>query len=832
MKISLSWLKRYIDVDLSVDQLVDALPMLGLEVDEVETVGLPPLNNIVVGEILTREPHPDADRLGVCTVDVGDGAPARQIVCGASNYSIGDRVPVALPGARLPGDFKIKRSKLRGVVSEGMMCSARELGLGDDHAGLLILEQRPELGTPINDVFSDSDTVLTLEVTANRGDCLSYFGVANEIAARFSGEVTRPDLQAKLTFEAEPAKDFPLEAVVIETPDCPMYSVCAIRNVRIGPSPDWLQRDLRAIGLRPINNVVDITNWVLYETGQPLHAFDLAKIGGNRIVVRQATEGEEITTLDGKRRSLSASTMVIADAQRPLVVAGVMGCEEAGVTESTTDIILESAWFRPHSVRATARRLGLHSDSSNRFARDVDPAGVLLAAQRAVDLILELASGTLVERGVCVGKPPRGDARIEVTANFIRSRCGFPVENHEMVEVFLRLGFGVKSRQSEVIPLPVDRGEPDPLACGTVFNVTVPSRRGEVTRPIDLVEEFVRMYGTERIPEATVAVQGLFRDDDAMATFQRDATALLIHSRMVECCHYSLRKADEVEALMGVEGAAVLALDNPLTADLSHLRPSLLPGLLDAWRLNRNQGNEVYGLFESGRVFRPNEKQLFELFAVAGVIPMSDAQGWLERAQPDFFHVKGLAARLAALAGIDAESLDYSLLDDDPLWQPGHAAAAACWVKDGYMLKLGTLNLNTLKRWDIDDGSAVGFELMVLPGFFERALTAPRYAAFSSFPPSTKDLALVVPRDEAAETVRRRLDAVSRKAANELGVDVEAVTVFDIYAGKGVEAGLKSLAFNLVFRAADRTLAEEQITPIFNSIQQLIESESSYRVRR
>ncbi len=832
MKISLSWLKRYIDIDLSVDELVDALPMLGLEVDEVETIGLPQFDNIVVGEILTREPHPDADRLGVCTVDVGDGGAVRQIVCGATNYSIGDRVPVALPGARLPGDFKIKRSKLRGVVSEGMMCSARELGLGDDHHGLLILEQRPEIGTPINTVFPDSDTVLTLEVTANRGDCLSYLGVAREIAARFSGTVRAVEPKADLEFEPEPGKDFPLEAVVIDSPDCPLYSACAIRNVKVGPSPDWLQRDLRAMGLRPINNIVDITNWVLFETGQPLHAFDLAKIQGKRLVVRQAVEGEQITTLDGKRRSLSASTMVIADAAQPLVVAGVMGCEDAGVTESTTDIILEAAWFRPHSVRATARRLGLHSDSSNRFARDVDPAGVLPAARRAVDLILEFASGSLVEPGVCVGRPPRGDARIEVTANFIRSRCGFPVENHEMVEVFLRLGFGVKSRQSEVIPQPIDQGEPDPLACGTVFDVTVPSRRSEVTRPIDLVEEFVRMYGTDRIPEAGVTMRGLLREDDAMAIFQRDAIALLVASRLVECCHYSLRKADELEAIMGAKRAAQLALDNPLTADLSHLRPSLMPGLLDAWRLNRNQGNTVYGFFETGRIFRPNEAEVFELFSVAGLIPLSDAGEWLERPQPDFFLVKGLVERLAGLAGIDVAKLNYSLVDDDALWEPTHAAHAACWVKNGYMLKLGMVNLQTLKRWDIDAGCAVGFELMALPALFEKAVQSPRYTPFSSYPPSTKDLALVVPAAAAAEDVRRQLATACEEAAKKDDIAVEAVRLFDIYTGKGIDEGKKSLAFSLVFRAADRTLAEEQIAPLFQAIQKQIESETDYRVRR
>jgi len=318
---------------------------------------------------LTSVQHPNADKLSGCTVNTAPNEPPRQIVCGAKNYKVGDRVPVALPGASLPGDFKIKRSKLRGVESDGMMCSARELGLGEDHAGLLILESRPEIGTPINNLFPEPDAVFTLELTANRGDCWSHLGVARELAALYGQHLQPPAPQSAPAAQVEPGAGHLLTALAVTSADCPYYTAFAVRGVKIGPSPAWLKRDLESVGLRAINNVVDVTNWVMLEFGQPLHAFDAKKIRGAKIIVRPASAGEKIMTLDGRERALDPSVLVIADAERPLVVAGVMGSVDAEVDGGTTDIVLESAWFAPAAIRRATRLLGLHTDSSQRFAR-------------------------------------------------------------------------------------------------------------------------------------------------------------------------------------------------------------------------------------------------------------------------------------------------------------------------------------------------------------------------------------------------------------------------------------------------------------------------------
>lgn len=796
MKISLKWLKNYVDLDVSAEQLADDLPMIGLEVESVESTGLPPFENLVVGEILSREQHPDADRLGVCMVEVGKGEP-QQIVCGASNYQVGDRVPVALPGCVLPGDFKIKASKLRGVPSNGMMCSAKELGMGEDHSGLLILEQRPAIGTPINEVFPGGDTVIELELTANRGDCLSHIGVAREIAALYAKELRLPKVK-----QHPGTGEGLISAVEVETPDCPLYTATGIKGVKIAPSPEWLQDALKSIGLRPINNVVDVTNYVLMETGQPLHAFDAQKIRGGKLVVRAAAEGEQIVTLDGHTRKLSAGMMVIADAERPLVVAGVMGSLDAEVDTDTTDLVLESAWFRPGSIRATSRALNLFSDSSHRFSRDVDPVGVDFAARRAIDLIVQVAGGEVVGPGLTVGQPPRGDRTITITPDYVRRVCGFEVEDAAIAGIFTRLGFTVDTSAYQ-------------------WSVRVPSFRPEVDRPIDLVEEFIRLHGTPQIPEAPVKVTGLTREDDALAVFNRRAVQKLAGENFAECSHYTLTDGATLAKWFGPERAEVLRLDNPLTSEQSHLRPSLIPGLLDALRLNVNNGNHPARLCETGRVFRTVEGKLWELASVAFVIAVDDGRRrWREREAPDFFTAKKLIGELASLAGIKPAKLAYALTgDDEPLWQAGHAAHAACWKKTGYKSFAGLISVDALKDWDLDSLVLAG-ELILLPEFLaKKADKAVRLSPFSSFPPVTRDLALVVDAATTAESVRRDLLKAANKAVGGKFA-CEEVEAFDLYAGQGLPAGKKSLAFAIAFRAPDRTLTDKEVGAAFDALQE------------
>lgn len=805
MKISLNWLKRYVDLTASAQEIAEVLPMLGLEVESVRQVGLPPIENLVVGEVLSREQHPNADRLGVCQVKVHPDQDPIQIVCGASNYKVGDRVPVALVGCVLPGDFKIKKSKLRGVESNGMMCSARELGLGEDHSGLMILEGCPEVGTPMNQVITDNDTIFELELTANRGDCLSHVGVARELAAYYGLKLKLPEVPVR-----EGSGEGLLADVSIETDTCALYIALSIRGVKVGPSPEWLKKALESVGLRSINNVVDVTNFVMLEGGQPLHAFDAAKIRGRKLIVRNAGAGETITTLDGKVRNLDAGMAVIADAERPLVIAGVMGSVDAEVDDSTVDVVLESAWFLPGSVRQTTRKLNLHTDSSHRFTRDVDPGKVLFWSRRALELILEVAGGEVVGPVIERGKAPREDRTITLSPNYVREVCGFDVSDETIRDIYVRLGFDVDTQSV---------GE---------WRVTVPSFRSEVDRPIDLVEEFIRFHGTANIPESIVQGPGLSREDDPLSVYNRKATDYLVGQHFNECYHYSLMDGTVIDRWYQADMAEYLKLANPLTSEQSHLRLSLLPGLLESLRNNLNNENPVERLFEVGRVFREAEGELWELASVAFVVVVdSEERHWRTRSVPDFYTARNWLAHLAALAGIEA--LDFALVDPSRLcWQPGHAATASCWFKNGYMANAGLINMALLKEMDIE-GRVLAGELFFKPEILKKKRKVTRFQAFSSFPPTIKDLALVVDEGIPAETVRRDLETVSREQAGG-AFAVEQVKLFDLYQGKGLPEGKKSLTFSLQFRSPERTLSDKETKPVFDGIQKAIQ-EKGYAIR-
>ena len=815
MRVSLSWLKKYVNPGaVTPEELKRALPMIGHEVESVELKGLIPLPQVVVGEILTSAQHPNADKLSVCTVKTSLTEPPRQIVCGAKNYKVGDRVPVALPGAKLPGDFTIKRSKLRGVESEGMMCSAKELGLGDDHGGLMILETRPEIGTPINNLFPEPDAVFTLELTANRGDCWSHVGIARELAALYGQPLQVPAPKCSPEVKTAPGPGHLLTALQVTSPDCPYYIAAAVRGVKIGPSPAWLKRDLEAVGLRAINNVVDATNYVMLELGQPLHAFDAKKIRGAEIIVRAANAGEKITTLDGKERALDPSILVIADAERPLVVAGVMGSIDAEVDANTTDIVLESAWFTPAAIRRATRLLGLHTDSSHRFARDVDPAGVILEARRALDLILEIAGGELVPHVAVHGAPPRGGNVIEITPDFVRERLGFVVSDAEIHGVFERLGFSVQSG-----------------AAGAPWRVSVPSARGEVARPIDLVEEFLRIHGTDKIPATAVTLAGTDREDDAQGTFALRAAEFLAARQFAECVHYTLRDHAELPKWQSDSQAATLALANPLTSEMGVLRPTLVTGLVEALRRNADHGNGLPRLAECGRVFRENDGVLHELEAVAFVVPGETGdRSWKQAPAPGFYSVKSLVAQLAAhLLGVDPTALDFQPIGSRPLWQSGHASESGCWVKNGFQIKCGLISPVLTKEKGLDCFVFAG-ELLVRPDFLAKVKTRGRFAPFSSYPPTTRDLALVVDDTASAESVRREVEAAARAAVG-TAFAVESVSLFDLYTGTGLPTGKKSLAFALRFRSLDRTLKDDEVNAVFTAIQQTLTADRKYSVR-
>lgn len=816
MKISLNWLKHYVDLNQTLAEIEEALTQIGFEVEGVEKKGLTPSKNIVVGEVLSRKPHPNADRLSVCQVRVGLEDDKREIVCGASNYKVGDRIPVALVGAVLPGNFKIKRTQLRGVTSEGMMCSARELGLGDDAAGLMILDQRPSIGTPIHNLFPTNDVIFDIEVTPNRPDCLSHIGIARELAAYFGFDCCYPEVKASANPTQDQDTDPLLKKVVVEeTDDCPHYTAYGICKVTVGPSPDWLRTAVESVGLRSINNVVDVTNFVLMELGQPLHAFDTAKIRNRTLVVRRAHKGEKVQTLDDKQRTLSNRMLVIADAERPLVIAGLMGSTEAEVKESTKDIILEAAYFNPLSIRQTSRDLTLSTDSSYRFERGVDLKGVAFAALRAIDLILQVAGGEFCGPVFKVGELPEIEREIETTPEFIRKRCGFGPDNQAIRAILESLELNIQ----------VDHNEED----NEVWKVGIPSFREDLERPIDLVEEFLRIYGTAKIPTAPVIIKGVHREDDRLSIYGTKATESLVGQRFHQCIHYSLRTETEVKDWLDGSNPEKLALSNPLSSDQSHLRPSLLPGLLDTLKLNQDHKTGGDRLFEVGRTFRTHEDKIIELVSIGLIaVQVPETASWLTREPLDFYTVKSIGLELLSMAGIHSSQIDFQPSQSPNVWQEGHAARAGNFI-DGFEIRLGLLNPSILKPWKISNG-ILAIDLVWLPEYLQQERPIPRFSPFSHFPSVNKDLALVVDKSVLASQVCRDLETIARSASKG-SFEVESVKIFDVYTGKSLPEEKKSLALTLEFRALDRTLKDREVNRVLECIQKSISVQTPYLIR-
>jgi phenylalanyl-tRNA synthetase beta chain len=694
--------------------------------------------------------------------------------------------------------------------------------MGSDHSGLLILSGSPALGTPMNDALPPGDTVLDIEITPNRPDCQSHLGIARELAAWFKLPLIYPQEKFRGAFESDtPERRDLLSAVRVEAPaDCPLYTAHVIAGVKIGPSPAWMQERLRAVGLRPINNVVDVGNYVMLETGQPLHAFDAKRLAGNQIVVRRAVDGEKITTLDGKERALNSRMLVIADAQRPVVVAGIMGGENSGVTDDTTDLVLECAVFNRQSVRGTSRKLALSSDSSYRYERGVDPHGALEAAYRAVDLILETAGGKVVGPSYRVGGDVPWRREIVVTHDYITEKLGFDIPAADMRAAFEALELTITREEETEHP-----------ARGPAWTVDVPSWRDDLDRPIDLVEEVLRVYGTEKIPAAVVQSPGLLAEDDPIVVFNRRVTDYLVGHDFHECVNYTLRAAKEVATWISQAAAADLALSNPFVEDQSHLRPTLITGLLESLKLNQSRGVAVSRLCETGRIFIERDGQNLECAAVAFVIAEgSGSQGWLKREPADFYAVKHHVAALAGAAGVDFARQPLVAVTDAAGWQAGQSAAAGDLRQGGWVARCGLLNLALVKQLGVEGKVYAGI-FAILPEKLSGDATRRRYADFSLFPAALRDLALVVDAATPAIDVQKAI-AKAARAASGNGFAVERVSVFDVYTGTGLPEGKKSLAFNLVYRSAERTLTDDEVNAAFTKLQDELVKTSGWQIRK
>lgn len=818
MKISLNWLKDYVPLEASVEEISRAITFLGFEVEEVIRSGAPQLSHVVVGEVLVRDKHPNADKLSICQVDIGAAGGVKTIVCGAQNYKVGDRVPVALPGAVLPGEFVIKQSKIRGASSDGMMCSGKELGIGDDHSGLLILPGRPELGTPINEVLPPGDVVFDIEITPNRPDCLCHLGVARELSAWFKLPLAYPQEKFRGAVSGPERKDL-LKSVRVEAPEeCPLYTAHIVTGVKVGPSPSWLQDRLRAVGVRPINNVVDVGNYVMLETGQPLHAFDAKKLGGAEIVVRPAVDGEKIITLDGKERVLNSRMLVIADAHKPVVIAGIMGGENSGVDETTTDLVLECAVFKRQTVRWTSKRLGLSSDSSYRYERGVDAHAASEASWRAVDLILETAGGQVVGPVHIIGGDVPWQREVVVTHGYIVEKLGFDIPEADMKAAF------------ESLELHVTREEATEER-GTAWTVSIPSWRDDLDRPIDLLEEVLRLFGTERIPASVVKSPGLISEDDPIAVFNHRMADHLVGHDFHECVNYTLRSEQEISTWVSQTAAKELVLANPFVEDQSHLRPTIIMGLLETLKLNQSRGVPVSRLFETGRVFLERDGVNYECLAVGFI--MAERQGepsWLKREGDDFYSAKNLAASLAGIAGIDLARQPVEPVTNAFYgWQEGHSAAVGK-IAHGWSARFGLLSVKLIQELGIEGKVHAGV-FLILPEKVQAEKTRRRYAPFSLFPAALRDIALVVPAATSAGEVRSALAKIARAAAG-TSFALERAEVFDVHQGKGLPEGTKSLAFSLTFRAADRTLTDDEVNRVFQKIQDDLAATTTYALRK
>lgn len=803
MLVSLKWLKELVDVPTDIDAFVDKLNLTGTAVESVHTAGAA-LDGVVVGQILTKDRHPESDKLWVTTVAVG-AEESVQIVCGAQNFEAGDKVPVALVGATLPNGLTIKKAKLRGVESRGMNCSADELGLGGEHDGLLILPADAPVGVPFAQYQGLSDTILELEITPNRPDCLAVVGVAREVGAVYGvesrGVVASPDEQG-----ASIADSVRVDIDVDEL--CPRYTARLIRNVKIGPSPQWLAERVTACGTRSISNVVDITNYVMFELGQPLHAFDADLLardadGVLTIGVRTANAGERLTTLDGAVRELTDDMLVITDASGPVALAGVMGGESTEVNDATVNILLESACFEPSSVSRTSRRLGLFSEASSRFEKGVDRASCVAALDRAGQLLADLCGGEVAPGVVDAFPLPAEPVMLTLRSERLTSLLGADIPAEESAAILRRLGCEVSDRREVT-------GAASDASTAALLDVVIPTFRPDLVREIDLIEEVLRIYGMDRIASTLPAGAGRLGELTREQKWRERIGATLRASGLNETMTYSFADPEDVRRLRMElpDDEMPVELLNPMSGEHAVLRRSLLPGLLRSVSYNQRRGTDDVHLYEIGSTFRTasGRKQPKERGTVAGVLAGAwNPAGWNAPSVPlDFFDGKGVLETLTRELGVARFKVRPAELS---FLQPGRAAEVLIGGEViGWLGEVHPLVLDTFEA----QAPVTAFELELAP-LVRAARDAKPFTDVPRHPAVELDLALVVAEDVSAE----RIEQAIRSAGGKL---LDTVRLFDVYRGNGVPAGKKSLAFALSYRAPDRTLVAEEVEAVHDRL--------------
>jgi len=776
MKFSVNWLREFVDLPENPGEIADLLTRAGVETENIETRGAN-VDRVIVAEITGSSRHPNADRLSVCEVDDGSGA-KRQVVCGATNYTVGDKVPLALPGAKLPNGLEIRESKLRGVESAGMLCSPIELSLGEDASGLLILSPDAKVGAPIADIFP-ADTILEVEITPNRGDLLSHFGLAREIAALTEKKLKSTPREAKISLKKTGVN-------ITSTRECPFFSARKIDNVSVGPSPQWLRAKIESVGVRSINNIVDISNFVMLELGQPTHAFDANKLKGS-INVRLAHDGEKFLALDGKTYSLKPDNCVVADQERAAGLGGVMGGEETGVTESTKNVLLEAAYFLPASVRRTARELNLPSDASYRFERGVDPEMVLRASQRVTELIQEIAGGTPAKEINVAGTLPANPADVSLRYEKCDRVIGIAIKPKAVDEVLT--GFGLKK-----------------ISAAKLTKWKIPSYRRDLHRDVDLIEEVVRAYGAEKIPGTDRS-----RFTPSSAADRAHDLELQMRQRLVAAGLTEVRTSKLLPMERFAFGENAIELRNPLSEDHVALRPSLLPGLLGVLDHNIRAGVERVAIFEIGKVFEPPNGAEQKRVAILLWGNIASKLHWRnEKRRVDFFDLKG---------AVELTRTGLSFRRD----QHDRFALAVKITADNQMVGLaGQLTNSLTSTIDASGGVFVAEVSLEFPisGLGSRAT----FLELGKFPSVTRDIAMIVAEDLTHEKIWE----VILHPPEPL---LERVEFFDLFAGTEIGEGKKSLAYRLTYRDRSRTLTSEEVNAAHAKIRERLRSDLDAELR-
>jgi phenylalanyl-tRNA synthetase beta chain len=781
MKIALSWLNDFIRQSVSARELADRLTMAGLEVESIEIPG-GGFQGIRIGKIIGLEKVSRSEKLSLCRVDVGDDV--LSIVCGAPNVREGMTVAVAVVGALLPGGIRIEKATVRGIDSFGMLCSARELGISGDHTGIMELDgtaYRP--GDPYTDTGAEADAVLDINVTPNRPDCLSVLGIAREVGVLFGTALQRPSVP---TPNISPAAQTRVE-IRIESPEaCPRYSARLIRDVVIGPSPEWMRKRLAAVGLNGINNVVDVTNYVMLESGQPLHAFDYDSLEGGGIVVRKAGDTGDFVTLDGQKRALTAEDLLICDLKKPVALAGVMGGLNSEVSGRTRHILLESAYFDPMGIRKTARRLGMASEACQRFERGVDPNGTVAALNRAVALIIETAGGSEASRIIDVYPQPVSERKLTLRPDRLDRVLGLAVPEPDVLRILTGLGLEVSGNGP--------------------YRITVPTFRHDLRSEIDLIEEIVRHFGYDRIEPKMAGIQPVSVAPNPEQDFIDRVRGVLSGLGFMEAWNNSLVPLNHTRLFF--EQDDPVAVRNPLSPETAFLRTALLPGLLENVRWNHNRSAFDLRLFEIGNVQRSTQAALpDERLRLAGVITESAGlKGYWKSKSPraDFYSVKGVLESLF-------ERLHIPDVEFDSRGERGWTAATSTVMRSGRetLGSMGEIDPSALVPFGIDE-KVFAFELSMNAAFVCSCKT-PIYRPIPKFPSIRRDLAVVVDENVRVGDIQATIRENSRPL-------LQSSELFDVYQGQQIPAGRKSLAFSLLFFSPERTLKEEEIDPVLAGI--------------